>query len=60
MPRKPTKSDDPEQSKRFIDTAIEVGADGDDDALERAFRKIVLPKQRAKTPGDPPSSKRDS
>jgi hypothetical protein len=33
--------DDPAQSKRFIDTAVEVGADGDDDALERAFKKIT-------------------
>lgn len=42
MPRKPTpKPDDAEQSKRFIDTAKEVGADQDDEALERAFKKIV-------------------
>jgi hypothetical protein len=41
MPRKPTKPDDPEQSKRFIETAKEVGADTDDKALERAFKKIV-------------------
>jgi hypothetical protein len=40
MPRKPTKPDDHEQSKRFIDTAEEVGADTDDAALERAFKKI--------------------
>jgi hypothetical protein len=42
MGRKPNpKSDDPEQSKRFIETAEEVGADGDDAALERAFSKIA-------------------
>ncbi len=42
MPRKPTpKRDDAEQSKRFIETAEEVGADTDDAALERAFKKIV-------------------
>ena len=40
MPRKATKHDDPEQSKRFIDAAKEVEAD-DDKALERAFKKIV-------------------
>ena len=34
------KADDPEQSKRFIDTAKEVGADEDAEALERAFKKI--------------------
>jgi hypothetical protein len=41
MGRKPApKPDDAEQSKRFIDTAKEVGADADDEALERAFKKI--------------------
>ncbi|HEY3915477.1 MAG TPA: hypothetical protein VGN61_13395 [Verrucomicrobiae bacterium] len=46
MPRKPTKPDDPEQSKRFMETAEEVGADGDDAALERAFKKIVPKSKR--------------
>jgi hypothetical protein len=49
MPRKPSKPDDPEQSKRFIETAEEVGADADDEALERAFKKITSrhpPKER--------------
>jgi hypothetical protein len=44
MPRKPTKPDDAEQSKRFIETAEEVGADTDDAALERAFKKITTQK----------------
>jgi len=39
MPRKPTKPDDPEQSKRFIETAEEVGAD-DEDALEQTLEKL--------------------
>lgn len=39
MPRKPTKPDNAEQSKRFIETAEEVGAN-DEQALERAFAKI--------------------
>jgi hypothetical protein len=43
MPRKPTKPDDPEQSKRFIEIAEEVGAD-DKDALDRAFKKIASEK----------------
>jgi hypothetical protein len=47
MPRKPTKPDDAEQSKRFIETAEEVGADSDDEALERAFKKIVPAKKPA-------------
>jgi hypothetical protein len=42
---KPKKQDDAEQSKRFLETAEEVGADSDDGALERAFKKI-LPSKR--------------
>jgi len=42
MGRKPEpKPDDPAQSQRFLDTAKEVGADTDDKALERAFKKIT-------------------
>jgi hypothetical protein len=42
MGRKPApKPDDQEQSKRFIETAEEVGADTDDEALERAFKTIT-------------------
>jgi hypothetical protein len=42
MPRKPApKPDDPEQSKRFIETAKDVGADEDGDALHRALKKIA-------------------
>jgi hypothetical protein len=45
MPRKPEpKPDNPEQSKRFIETAEEVGAD-DEEALERAFKKIAPQKK---------------
>jgi hypothetical protein len=35
------KPDDPEQSKRFIETAEDVGADTDDAALERALKKVA-------------------
>jgi hypothetical protein len=46
MGRKPEpKPDDPVQSKRFLDTAKEVGADRDDEALERALKKIVPQKK---------------
>jgi hypothetical protein len=50
MGRKPApKPDDPEQSKRFIETAEEVGADTDDAALERALKKSsVSPLKSAK------------
>jgi hypothetical protein len=46
MMKKPQpKPDDPEQSKRFIDTAKDVGAD-DPKALDRAFKKIAQPKPK--------------
>jgi hypothetical protein len=40
------KPDHPEQSKRFLETAEQVGAD-DEGALERAFKKIVPQKRDA-------------
>ena len=47
--RKPTKdqrkSDDPAQSKRFIETAKEVEAD-DGDALEQTLKKISSNRRR--------------
>ena len=44
MPRKPNpKPDDPEQSKRFIETAKEREAD-DAEALDRAFKTIAAEK----------------
>jgi hypothetical protein len=48
MLRKPApKSDDPAQSQRFVETAKEVSADTDDEALERAFKEVVnISKQR--------------
>jgi hypothetical protein len=54
MGRKPApKPDDPAQSKRFIETAEQVGADTDDGALERAFKKVVLKRDQ-----DQPSKKK--
>ncbi len=50
MPRKASpKPDDPEQSKRFLQIAEEVGADTDDKALERAFKKITENPPKKKT-----------
>jgi hypothetical protein len=40
------KPDDPEQSKRFIDTAREVEADETEEGAERAFKKVVPIKER--------------
>jgi hypothetical protein len=38
------KSDNPEQSKRFVDMAREVGADESPDALDRALDKLEISK----------------
>jgi hypothetical protein len=47
MGRKPAPNpDDTAQSQRFLDTAKEVGADRDEEALERAFKKIAPPKKQ--------------
>jgi hypothetical protein len=39
--RQNPKPDDPEQSKRFIETARQIEADESGDAFRRAFEKIV-------------------
>lgn len=42
MPRKPKPPpDDPEQSKRFIEIAREVGAEQPSPDFERVFRKVA-------------------
>jgi hypothetical protein len=38
--------DDPEQSKRFIDMAREIGANASKEEFERVFKKVVAPKGR--------------
>lgn len=44
LARKPKpEPDDPEQSKRFIDTAKEVEADSTKEGFEKAFNKVVPP-----------------
>lgn len=50
MPRKPSPPpDDPEQFKRFIEIAREVGADSTQEEFDEAFRKIASrPPQRPK------------
>ena len=49
MPRKPSVSpDDPEQSKRFIDMAREVGAAETEEEAERAFKKVAKEKPKPK------------
>jgi hypothetical protein len=51
-PEPPTNADDPEQSRRFIDMAREVGADEDPEAIDRAFGRVV--KSDSVTPSAPP------
>jgi hypothetical protein len=53
MGRKPEpKPDDAAQSQRFLDTAKKTGADTDDKALERAFKKIIPAKKESSREGD--------
>ena len=40
-PKRALEPDDPDQSKRFIDTAKEIGADENSKAFEKALAKIV-------------------
>ena len=50
MPRKPPrprKTSDPEQLKRFKETAREVEVDERPEAFDRAFNKVVSPKKGA-------------
>jgi hypothetical protein len=39
-PKRP-KPDNPEQFRRFVETAKKIGVDEDPEALDRAFRKVV-------------------
>lgn len=51
MPRKPSpKWDDPEESKRFLETAKAIEASDDPKDFERAL-KIVAPRKDANTAG---------
>lgn len=44
MPAKKTKLTDEERAKRIRETAREIGTDNDPKSLERAFKKIIRPK----------------
>jgi hypothetical protein len=41
------KSDDPEQSKRFIDAAKEAGADETEAGADRAFKNVASKKKKS-------------
>lgn len=45
MPKKPDrKPDDPEQSKRFIQAAVEAEADETEKGADKAFKAVTRPK----------------
>jgi hypothetical protein len=67
MPGKPAPPpDDPEQSKRFINMAREVDAEGTEEDFVKAFRKVAgralsMPKKRVRVKGgacEPQETKR--
>jgi hypothetical protein len=56
MARKPNpKPDDPKQSKRFIETAREIGADETREGADRAFKQITPLKDSQKPRSNRPS-----
>lgn len=55
MTKKKPEQDDPEQSKRFEETAKNLVSKEDEKNFERSFKKII-PTQKADHPG--PSSKK--
>jgi hypothetical protein len=51
VPRKPKPPpDDPEQSKRFIEAAREIGTDERPEEFERVFKKVALSKRAHSKP----------
>jgi hypothetical protein len=60
MPRKAKPPpDDPEQSKRFIKAAREIGADESPEAFERVFEKVARSaSQKARIKQHPASTKK--
>jgi hypothetical protein len=60
MPRKPKPPppDDPEQSKRFIKAAREIGTDESPEAFERVFKRIIRAREAPK-PAAPSRRKAD-
>ena len=44
------KPDDPEEYKRFLETAKQVGADKSPEAFDRAFKKIAKAKPKDEGP----------
>jgi hypothetical protein len=51
MAAKPHKQDDPAQSRRFVELAIEREAEGDDETLARAVKKLAPHRREQPKPG---------
>jgi hypothetical protein len=64
MSKSPPKPSDEEQSRRFIETARELGCDEDEAAFDEKLRRIATAKPKPKaierTPRRPRSIKKDS
>lgn len=45
---KPDKNRDPEEYKRFLETAKELGADQSPEAFDKAFKRIAIQAKAAK------------
>ena len=52
MPKSPKQPDDPEEYKRFLETAKKVDADKRPESFDRAFEKVV---SRKPDHGKPPA-----
>jgi hypothetical protein len=50
MPAKKTNLTDAERAKRIREIAREIGTDNDPKSLERAFDKVVRPKESVRKP----------
>ena len=51
-PKSQANPDNPDQYRRFVETARELGADESPEAMERAFKRVV----RTQKPKDEPAS----
>jgi hypothetical protein len=48
MTKKPSKSNDPEEYKRFLETAKKVEVEESPEAFDRAFKKVSPPRKPQK------------
>jgi hypothetical protein len=60
MPAKKTVLPDAERRKRIRETAREIGTDNSPEAFDRAFKRVVTPKEdRGASKTETPQSSRD-